>query len=236
MKSVFGRFSTERDWKIESRSGRVGQKSGVRVIALRNGKVVHVKDFVFDLGEHFRGRSRLARWIGPEATRIRQIKGDTAMEVKKVALDGTIAGFAMGIFLFVGGAVLSRIIYGPQFAPPGKFTPEQLNAFYFVWTKLVIGWIFGILFVVSYELLPLSKKLTGAVHGMIYAFSLWLLMTLWSLSHPLVYGTVNVPDQTFWILYQLVGFLGFGAVLGYLYRRRAKKSVPPARGVERQLA
>jgi hypothetical protein len=28
--------------------------SGVGVITLRNGKVVHVKDFVFDLGEHFR--------------------------------------------------------------------------------------------------------------------------------------------------------------------------------------
>jgi hypothetical protein len=50
------------------------------------------------------------------------------VEVKKVALDGTIAGFALGIFLFVSGAVLSRIIYGPQFTPPGKFTPEQLNA------------------------------------------------------------------------------------------------------------
>jgi hypothetical protein len=24
-----------------------------------------------------------------------------------------------------------------------------------------------------------------------------------------VYGTLNVSDQTFWVLYQLVGFLGF---------------------------
>jgi hypothetical protein len=153
------------------------------------------------------------------------------MELKKVAVDGTIAGLAFGCFLFIGGAVLSRIIYGPQFAPPGKFEPEQLNAFYFVWTKLVIGWIFGILFAIAYELLPLSKRLTGAIHGMKYAFSFWLLITLWSLSHPLVYGSVNVPDQTFWILYQLVWFLGFGAVLGCLYRRRARKGRPTAEAV-----
>jgi hypothetical protein len=153
------------------------------------------------------------------------------MQLKKVAVDGTIAGLAMGCFLFIGGAVLSRIVYGPQFAPPGKFTPEQLNAFYFVWTKLVIGWVFGILFAVAYELLPLSKRLTGALHGMKFAFSFWLLINLWSLSHPLVYGSVNVPDQTFWILYQLVGFLGFGAVLGYLHKRRARKGLPAAEGV-----
>jgi hypothetical protein len=152
------------------------------------------------------------------------------MQLKKVALDGTIAGLAMGCFLFAGGAVLSRIIYGPQFAPPSKFTPEQLNAFYFLWTKLLIGWLFGIMFVVAYELLPLSKRLTGAIHGMTYAFSFWLLITLWSLSHPLVYGTVNVPEQTFWILYQLVGFLGFGAVLGHLHKRRARIGLPTAEG------
>jgi hypothetical protein len=150
------------------------------------------------------------------------------MQLKKVAVDGTIAGLAMGCFLFIGGAVLSRIIYGPQFAPPGKFTPEQMNAFYFLWTKLVIGWIFGILFALAYESLPLSKRLTGVIHGMTYAFCFWLLMVLWSLSHPLVYGTVNVQEQTFWILYQLVGFLGFGAVLGYVYKRRAGKSLPAA--------
>ena len=150
------------------------------------------------------------------------------MELKRVAVDGTIAGLAMGCFLFIGGAVLSRIVYGPQFAPPGKFTPEQLNAFYFLWTKLVIGWVFGLLFVLAYQLLPLSRKLTGALQGMRYAFSFWLLINLWSLSHPLVYGTVNVPDETFWILYQLVGFLAFGAVLGHLHKRRARKGMPEA--------
>ncbi|MFH0992153.1 MAG: hypothetical protein V1799_19295 [bacterium] len=153
------------------------------------------------------------------------------MQLKKVAIDGTIAGLAMGCFLFFGGAVLSRIIYGPQFAPPGKFTPEQLNAFYFIWTKLLIGWLFGILFAVAYEVLPLSRRLSGAIHGMKYALSFWLLITLWDLSHPLVYGSVNVPDQIFWILYQLVGFLGFGAVLGYLYKRRAQKVLPTTEGL-----
>jgi ketosteroid isomerase-like protein len=43
-------------WNIclTNRSGRVGQNSGVSVITLKRGKVVQVKDFVFDLGENFR--------------------------------------------------------------------------------------------------------------------------------------------------------------------------------------
>jgi predicted outer membrane lipoprotein len=148
------------------------------------------------------------------------------MQLKKVVVSGSIAGLAMGIFLFIGGAVLSRIVYGPQFTPPGKFALQQMNAFYFIWTKLLIGCLFGILFAVAYELLPLSRRLSGVIHGMKYAFSFWLLTTLWNLSHPLVYGTVNVPDQLFWILYQLVGFLGFGAVLGYLYKIRPRQALP----------
>lgn len=39
---------------LTNRSGRVGENSGVSVITLRSGKVVRVKDFVFDLGENYR--------------------------------------------------------------------------------------------------------------------------------------------------------------------------------------
>ena len=63
-----------------------------------------------------------------------------------------------------------------------------------------------------------------------YAFAFWLIITLWNLSHPVVYGTLNVHDQTFWILYQLVGFLGFGAVLGHLYKRSTGKVLPRPEG------
>lgn len=151
------------------------------------------------------------------------------MQLKKLVLEGTVAGLIMGIFLFIGGAILSRIIYGPQFAPPGKFTPEQINAFYFIWTKLVIGWVFGILFALAYELLPLRSRFTGALHGMKYGLCFWLLVSLWNLSHPLVYGSINNQDQLFWELYQLVGFLALGAALGFLSKRRARKeiSAPP---------
>jgi ketosteroid isomerase-like protein len=43
-------------WNIylTNRTGRVGQNSGVSVISLKSGKVIQVKDFVFDLGENFR--------------------------------------------------------------------------------------------------------------------------------------------------------------------------------------
>lgn len=43
-------------WNIQltNREGRVGQNSGVTVITIKGGKVTHVKDFIFDLGENFR--------------------------------------------------------------------------------------------------------------------------------------------------------------------------------------
>jgi hypothetical protein len=150
------------------------------------------------------------------------------MRIKNIFINGTISGLMMGVFLFIGGAIFSRIIYGPQFVPPGKFEPEQINAFYFIWTKLLIGWFFGILFTFAYEMLPLRTKLAGVIQGLKYGFMFWLLVCLWGLSHPLVYSPINVPDQTFWTLYQLIGFLGFGATLGYIYKRRARNEPLPS--------
>jgi hypothetical protein len=74
-------------------------------------------------------------------------------------------------------------------------------------------------------MLPLQTKMSGILNGLKYGFVFWLLMSLWNISHPLVYGTVNVPDQTFWLLYQLVGYLAFGATLGYIYKKRARREL-----------
>jgi len=43
-------------WNIEltNRQGREGQNSGVSVLHIEGGKVVQLKDFMFDLGENFR--------------------------------------------------------------------------------------------------------------------------------------------------------------------------------------
>ncbi len=43
-------------WSIHltNRQGRVGENSGVTVINVKGGKVILVKDFIFDLGENFR--------------------------------------------------------------------------------------------------------------------------------------------------------------------------------------
>ncbi len=147
----------------------------------------------------------------------------TTVQLKKTVLAGTVSGLTMGFFLFVGGAIRSRIIYGPEFAPPGKFKPEQINAFYFIWTKLLIGWFFGLLFTFAYELLPLRTRLGGILHGLTYGFIFWVVMSLWNVSHPLIYGTVDVPDQIFWLLYQLIGYLAFGGTLGFIYKQRARK-------------
>jgi hypothetical protein len=77
--------------------------------------------------------------------------------MKNILKNGSIAGLVMGISLFIGGAILARIVYGPQMAPEGKFKTDQMNPFYFIWTKFIIGIIFGILFTFIYEKLPLVK-------------------------------------------------------------------------------
>ena len=145
------------------------------------------------------------------------------MNVKRVLITGIISGLSMGVVLFIAGAIFSRIIYGPQFAPPGKFEPEQLNAWYFTWTKLVIGVFFGLVFTWTYEALPLAKRLKSGFHGLRYGFVFWLIVSLWNISHPLVYGSIKNNDQLFWLVYSLFGFLAFGYALGLLYRKYESK-------------
>ena len=94
------------------------------------------------------------------------------MGIRKIIIAGTIAGLIMGIALFIAGAVLARIVYGPQMAPPGKFETSQLNPFYFFWTKLLIGIFFGILFTFFYEKLPLVARVKNPIQGLKYAFLL----------------------------------------------------------------
>ena len=145
------------------------------------------------------------------------------MKIKKILTAGIISGLVMGIVLFIAGAIFSRIIYGPQFAPPGKFEPDQLNPFYFVWTKLLIGVFFGILFTLIYEGLPLTKKFKSGLNGLKYGFIFWFIISLWNISHPLVYGSGITKDRLFWLVYSLFGFLGFGYMLGLFYKRYNKK-------------
>jgi hypothetical protein len=144
-------------------------------------------------------------------------------KIKNIIITGSVSGIVMGLALFIGGTILSRIVYGPQFAPPGKFKPEQINAFYFLWTKIVIGWFFGLLFTFVYEILPLSKRINSTFQGLKFGFLFWfLIFFLWGLSHPLIYGSIS-KDQIFWLFYQLFGYLGYGASLGFLYGRIEKK-------------
>lgn len=42
------------DLRLTNRAGRVGTNSGVTVVTIDRGKVIYVKDFIFDLGDNFR--------------------------------------------------------------------------------------------------------------------------------------------------------------------------------------
>ena len=141
------------------------------------------------------------------------------MNTKKILTSGAVSGLVMGITLFIAGAIFSRIIYGPQFAPPGKFEPEQLNAFYFIWTKLLIGIFFGVVFTFVYEKLPLNRRINGSLQGVKYSFIFWLVFTLWDISHPFTYGSIYNNDQLFWLIYSLCGFLAFGFTIGIFYKK-----------------
>jgi hypothetical protein len=145
------------------------------------------------------------------------------MKLGRTIMVGIIAGLVMGAALFITGAVASRLVYGPQMAPAGKFTPQQLNPWYFIWTKLLIGAFFGVVLAVLYEGLPLSKRIGGVLGGLKYSFLLWLIVYLWGLSHPFVYSlheSLN-RDQFFWMVYTLGGFLGLGVAFGWLRTRLA---------------
>ena len=141
------------------------------------------------------------------------------MRLRTEVVAGGIAGMLMGLVLFVAGAVVSRMIYGPQFAPEGKFEPSQINPLYFLWTKLLIGAVFGTLLSLIYASMPLSSRLTTARRGLKYGLLAWLVIWLWNISHPLVYSSVGGRDQLFWLVYSLLGFLGLGGALGLVRRR-----------------
>ena len=143
----------------------------------------------------------------------------------KATLIGVLAGLVMGVSLFVVGGVASRVVYGPQMAPEGKFEPEQLNALYFIWTKLVIGVFFGVLFSLLYRALPLSRRISSATDGLKYAFWLWVVVYLWGLSHPLMYESpLDVRNQVFWLIYTLGGFVGYGLAFGQAHKRHARSA------------
>ena len=42
------------DIHLTNREGREGRNSGVTVVTIERGKVVHAQDYIFDLGDNFR--------------------------------------------------------------------------------------------------------------------------------------------------------------------------------------
>lgn len=65
------------------------------------------------------------------------------------------------------------------------------------------------------------------MQGVKYGFVLWLVINLWDISHPLIYGSFDNKNQLFWLLYYLSGFLALGATAGFFYR---KQSTPALEG------
>ena len=139
--------------------------------------------------------------------------------MKKILVKGLISGLIMGIGLFITGAIVSRIIYGPQMVPEGKFEPDQINAFYFIWTKLAIGCFFGIVFTWIYSWFIKLTNNSNVLTGLLFSFILWLIITLWSISHSLVYESIATKDQLFWNIYTLGGFLSYGLIIGRIFKK-----------------
>lgn len=139
--------------------------------------------------------------------------------MKKILIKGSISGLIFGIALFIFGAITARLIYGPQMVPEGKFEPEQINAWYFIWTKLIIGVVFGIIFTLIYAKFYSLLKIPNVLKGIIFSFIIWLIISLWDISHPLLYDNNFVnQDRIFWTIYTLGGFLVYGVCIGLIYR------------------
>lgn len=66
---------------------------------------------------------------------------------------------------------------------------------------------------------------TGTISGIIMGFSLFIGGAILS---RIIYGPFNINDQIFWPLYQLCGYLGFGASFGFIYRRTAQEVENPS--------
>lgn len=140
--------------------------------------------------------------------------------MKKILIKGAISGLIMGIALFIIGAITARFIYGPQMVPDGKFEPEQINAWYFLWTKLVIGIVFGIIFTWIYSKFYGLMNIPNVLKGFLFGFLLWLIISLWDISHPLLYNNNFAnKNQLFWNIYTLGGFLFYGLSVGLIYKK-----------------
>ncbi len=141
------------------------------------------------------------------------------MNMRKILISGILAGLAMGIGLFFMGAIASRIVYGPQMVPEGKFEPDQINVWYFFWTKLVIGTFFGIIFTFIYSKFIIPLKMAGINTGVLYGIALWVVISLWGISHPLMYESIATKNQLFWHIYTLGGFFAYGLTIGVISKR-----------------
>jgi len=147
------------------------------------------------------------------------------MNLKKILINGTAAGLAMGLALLLTGAIASYLLYGTWMAPLDKFGPSGMNTAYFLWTRLLIGWLFGILLTLVYAKVSLILAAKGVRRGLRFALAVWLVLSLWEISHPLVYerlANVFTYNRLFWNIYTLGGFLGYGFVLGLLNRNGSR--------------
>ena len=143
------------------------------------------------------------------------------MGTRKTIVMGIVSVLVFGITLFIVGAIASRFVYGFQMVPEGKFEPEQINAWYFFWTKIVIGIFFGMLFTFIYTKVQVILPRKGILRGLFFAIFLWLVISLWANSHPFTYDFATAfatRDQLFWHIYTLGGFLGYGATVGLMGR------------------
>jgi uncharacterized membrane protein YeaQ/YmgE (transglycosylase-associated protein family) len=140
--------------------------------------------------------------------------------MRKILFKGAASGLIMGIALFIMGAITARLIYGPQMMPDGKFEPEQINVLYFLWTKLVIGLFFGIIFTWIYSKFYSLISLPNVLKGLLFSFILWLIISMWDISHPLMFDKDFInKDRIFWTIYTLSSFLIYGVFIGLIYRK-----------------
>jgi hypothetical protein len=140
------------------------------------------------------------------------------MELKRGILSGLAAGLVMGVAGYLLGALLWRTLWGG--APPGL---PLLSPVYIFSALLGIGAVFGILFGVIYALLYSCLRGEGTSKGLFYGFLVWVFSGVLNAAYILVGLTVPpelIPTMSvFELVWGLITWLVYGAVLGFVYER-----------------
>lgn len=144
-----------------------------------------------------------------------------AMEIKRGIISGLSAGIVMGIVGCMVGGLLWMALWGGT--PPGL---PLLSPVYILSVLIGIGAVFGIIFGLIYTILYPSLRGKGTSKGLFYGFLIWIFSSLLVTAY--ILAGLSVPPEliptmsAFELVYGIITWLVYGAILGFVYEKIPK--------------